>query len=317
MARELADNPEEIAALDKLMDGLLDETDALIDAEPSLAAPSSAESDDPQSVTFTAPEAEYEGVDEAVVAAIAEAIGLTAEGDSAPSTDSSPAPVATEPGQRSGSETDLQAVIQQTIAQQLGPMLQWFQQQQSQQEQVKRETEYESFMERLDEMSPMDAADAKLGIVTEFAANLLREKQQQQQESEFRVQYENTLNFIASGGRGVPGQDGQWQRVDNHAKPLTDHEKHLLSFIKDSPLSMQKAADEMIRQREQQTAAARQALAEKRREAGEGLGLQGGGAGKGAEPKEPTTVDELLDLTDAQGPWAWRNFVNRQRSAHA
>lgn len=151
-------------------------------------------------------------------------------------------------------------------------------------------------------LADMDIEDRQAEIIKVLSDGLGRTMLQQQQEqaiartqAEFQQQHTATLEFVSSGhrveptGRRMADGSPEYRRVDGASLPLTESERKIVAKVKGNPLEMQQAADELVAMRRGQTAAARQALAQKRRETNEPPTI---GAGRqGAGPKQPDTPD--------------------------
>lgn len=198
-------------------------------------------------------------------------------------------------------------------------MARYIEEQQIAAQEAEGEARYREFMESLEDMSPEDAANAKLEKIAEFAANLQRQQIQAVQQQQIQHNRNTAFAFIAEGGRLVADGRGGFQPRANATAALTEHERELLSYVTGSPKEMREFADKLIARRQQQTAAARKALATKHRERA-ALAVSSGEQ-RGATPagKEPQTEDEILEATYARAPHLWalpkaQQSTKRQRT---
>lgn len=164
----------------------------------------------------------------------------------------------------------------------------------------------------LEAMDPEDRLVETNRVLATGLQNLLAQQSQLAESQARDQQFRDSLEFVAAGNRVVKtGRfdaqgNPEWVVQEGASKPLTDHEKQLLSFVKGDPEAMMQAADLLVSQRQKQTVKARAVLAEKRKAQGEGLTIGGGGQRPTAttndfDPYAPdATIDGFLDHHEAQ-----------------
>jgi hypothetical protein len=196
---------------------------------------------------------------------------------------------------------------QQTIQ----SLMQRQQQEEQERQQAQLNARYDQWVASLQDMDPEDRNAEIVKVLSDGASALIRREQTRTQNEQaqrtFQVQHTASLNFVAAGSRVEPTgnllPDGrrEYRRVDKASLPLTEAEKRIVAKVKGGPLEMQEAADELVAMRRGQTAKARAALANKRREENEGPSLTPGRRAAGNPPEKPDyssarTLNDRLDM---------------------
>lgn len=192
--------------------------------------------------------------------------------------------------------------------------------------QARAEQQYNAWFKSLEDMDPEDRQAEVIKVLSEGYGAELRQKEQARQnriaQEQFTQQHTASLEFVSQGhrveptGRILPDGKAEYRRTDGASLPLTEHEKRIVAKVTGGPLAMQEAANELVAMRRGQTAAARTALANKRRAENEGPTLTPGRQGSGPRQVDrpdyasarnvSDKLDLLLDYQDQQygGPLA-------------
>lgn len=170
------------------------------------------------------------------------------------------------------------------------------------------EQQYADWLKRLDEMDPEDRNAEIAKVLADGYGSLLRQTVQREQarrdQETFTQQHSASLEFVAQGHRVEPTgrrlADGrpEYRRVDGASLPLTEREKRVVAKVTGGPLAMQEAANELVEMRRGQTAAARRALAQKRRAENEGPTLTPGRQGSGPRQADRPDYSQVRTLND-------------------